>query len=338
MKPSRPFQRLVLMLALLGVGCHGPQNVLAPAGPGARTLAYLGNIALISFSLATLVTWALLGFVVLRRRGSLQEHERPDVGGGQGWLWIGGVLIPVVTFGSLFVLTLEKVDDFPLHDDEHHAPEVRVIGHQWWWEVEYLGASPHLRLTTANELHIPVGQPVQIQLESRDVIHSFWVPQLHGKVDLVPGWTNHLRLQADAPGRYQGECAEFCGAQHARMRLLVVAEAPEDYARWVRQQTLAASVPTEPVALAGRELFESRACGLCHTVRGTSARGSVGPDLTHLASRQGIAANSFPNSHAYLAAWAVGAQTLKPEVAMPNVNDFDGQELEELVTFLEGLK
>jgi cytochrome c oxidase subunit 2 len=324
-------------VALL-VGCGGDQNMLSPGGPGARSLASLGSIALWVFSLTTIVTWALLAFVALRRRGSLDSHAPHDVGGGERWILVGGFLIPAFTFGSLFVLTLIRMDEFPLHDDENHAAEIRVIGHQWWWEVRYLGESPDMELTTANELHLPIGQPITVELSSRDVIHSFWVPKLHGKVDLVPGQTNHLRLQADQLGTYEGECAEFCGAQHAHMRLRVVAQTRQDYAKWVAAQAEAAPTPADPTAQRGQSLFETRACALCHTVRGSRARGTVGPDLTHLASRDRIAANSLPNNQAHLAAWAVRAQSLKPAVQMPNLNEFDGPELNALTHFLQGLK
>jgi cytochrome c oxidase subunit 2 len=324
--------------SVLAVGCHGAQNVLAPAGPGARNLAFLGRFALIIFSITTLATWALLLAAALRRRGSLQHHEPIDVGGGQGWILIGGLIIPALTFAVLFVLTLLKMDEFPLHDPAlEHAPEIRVIGHQWWWEVEYLGDTPNARIKTANELHIPIGQPVELELTSSDVVHSFWVPKLHGKVDLIPGWKNHLRIQADELGSYEGQCAEFCGVQHAQMRLLVVAQAAADYAAWVAAEQRPAPPPGDEHASRGQMLFETRACGLCHTVRGTRALGSVGPDLTHLAGRQLLAANSLPNNHAFRSAWTLQAQSWKPGVSMPNLSDFTGPDLDALEHFLDGL-
>ena len=327
----------ILCLALLA-GCHSDQNTLAPAGPGARSIAELGTTALILFSITTVVVWALLLFVAVRRRGSLDWHEPADAGGGERWIWIGGFLIPAITFGFLFAFTLERIDDFPLHEEARHAPEIRVVGHQWWWELRYFGEAPNEQVTTANELHLPVGQPVTIELQSVDVIHSFWVPQLHGKVDLIPGRTNWIRIQADAPGSYEGECAEFCGAQHAHMRLLVVAQPREEYAAWIAAQSAAARIPRDELAQRGQTLFETHACGLCHTVRGTDARGNVGPDLTHLASRQRIGANSLANNQAHLAAWSVSAQSLKPAVIMPNLNVFTGPELQAVTRFLQGLK
>jgi cytochrome c oxidase subunit 2 len=329
----------VWLSALLTLGCNGVQNVLAPAGPGASTLAFLGRVSIFPFLGVTVLTWALLLVAALRRRGTLQQHEPIDAGGGQGWILIGGFLIPALAFGTLFVLTLEKMDEFPLHDPQaEHAPEIRIIGHQWWWEVRYPGERPDAEITTANELHIPIRQPVELELTSSDVIHSFWVPKLHGKVDLVPGWANHLRIQADAPGSYEGQCAEFCGAQHANMRLLVVAQTPAEYAAWVAAQVRPAPPPADERAARGQALFETRACGLCHTVRGTRALGSVGPDLTHLAGRQLLAANSLPNNHAFRTAWTLQAQSWKPQVVMPNLSGFTGPDLDALEHFLDGLK
>lgn len=324
-------------LALLA-GCESDQNMLAPAGPGARSLARLGTASLVVFSATIVVTWALLAYLALRRRGSLETHEPHDAGGGERWVLIGGFIIPAATFGAFFVATLASMDTFPLHPAQAHAAEIRVVGHQWWWEIHYLGQSADQELTTANELHVPVGQPVDIELTSNDVIHSFWVPRLHGKVDLIPGRTTHLRIQADRPGRFEGECAEFCGAQHAHMRIAVVAQSRSDYAKWVADQALVARSPSEPLAERGMRLFETNACALCHTIRGTQARGQVGPDLTHLASRARIAASSLPNQRAYLAAWAVHAQSLKPQVEMPDLNVFDGPDLRALTRYLESLR
>jgi cytochrome c oxidase subunit 2 len=312
--------------------------VLAPAGPGARALAHVGIPALVVFSAATLVVWALLAWAAARRRGTLEEHGPPEEGGGHGWILIGGVVIPVVVFAALFVITLRGLDEFPLHGAAAHEPEIRVVGRQWWWQVEYPGDAPSERIVTANEIHLPVGQPVELALESRDVIHSLWIPELHGKVDLVPGIVNHVTLQADRPGTFLGQCAEYCGAEHALMRLTVVAQTRADFARWVQLQKAPAHAPSDPVAQEGRVLFEERACGLCHKIRGTRALGTVGPDLTHLASRQRIAANSLPNQHAYLMAWSTRAQSFKPGVLMPDLTDFRRTELDSLARYLEQLK
>ena len=193
-------------------------------------------------------------------------------------------------------------------------------------------------MTTANEIHVPVGMPVEIGLRSADVIHSFWVPQLHGKVDVVPGQENRIRILATKAGRYRGECAEFCGEQHAHMVLYVVADPPEQFYRWVADQRAAAPEPQTAEQRRGRDVFETKACVVCHTIRGTRANATVGPDLTHLASRATIASGSYPNNAGYLSAWVTHAQSLKPGAAMPDLTVFSGDELRSLVAYLESLK
>lgn len=332
-------KRLAPILCLVLAGCEGKASIFAPKGPGAGSLAGVGLFVTVLFSLVTLVMLGLLVFVAVRRKGTLAEHAPYDAGGGQPVILIGGFTLPAIILAVVFIVGLVKMDDFPLDGHMQGAkPEIRVIGRQWWWEVQYLGESPHFRLTTANEIHVPVGRPIEIELLSHDVIHAFWVPELHGKVDLVPGFSNRLRIQVDEPGVYEGRCAEFCGAQHANMRILLVAENPDHFESWLRRQRRPAQIPEDELAMEGMKLFETRACGLCHTVRGTRALGTVGPDLTHLASRRRIGANSLPNQHAYLAAWATRAQSLKPEVKMPNVSDFTGQELRAIAQFLNQLE
>lgn len=313
-------------------------SVLNPAGPAAQRLAHLGGPVLLLFLVVTLVVWGLLFALVLRRRGTLEEHAPIDRKGGEGWILIGGFLLPVLTFAGIFFATLRTLSAFPMEDRHDGTPEILVVGHQWWWEVHYLGGGPSLQVTTANEIHIPAGRPMVIDLQTRDVIHSFWVPRLHGKVDLIPGQTNHIRLQADRAGVYAGECAEFCGLQHANMRLLVVADPPEAFARWLAHQRGPAAAPRTVSAHRGQLLFQNRACSLCHTVRGTPALGSVGPDLTHLGSRRTIAAGSLPNDIADLHAWALNAPSLKPGVKMPALAQFRGGEIHDLVDYLRGLE
>jgi len=212
-----------------------------------------------------------------------------------------------------------------------------VIGHRWWWEVRYRGETPDKTIVDANQIHIPVGQHVTAELLTRDVIHSLWIPNLEGKVDLIPGQTNRIVLNADTPGRYDGQCAEFCGEQHAHMRIAVIVDAPVDYAKWKQRASEPADVPGDAKRLRGLEVFEGKACGMCHTIRGTRARGTIGPDLTHVGSRLGIGALSFPNNHGYLAGWSVRAQSLKPGAEMPNITDLTGEELDALVAYLAGL-
>lgn len=280
--------------------------------------------------------------------GTLSEHEPIDSGGGQAWIAIGGLAVPLLILTIMFVLGLRLLVAFPIHGKDgemaamHAAmpamkPDILIIGHQWWWEVHYLGGATNEQFTTANEIHIPAHRSVNIELESQDVIHSFWVPSLHGKVDLIPGLPNFIRIEASEPGNYQGQCAEYCGAQHAHMRLLVVAQEPEEYEAWQQQQRQPAPEPASQDAVAGEQLFLAGPCSSCHQIRGTIAGGRVAPDLTHIASRRYIAGNSFPNNDAYLEAWVTHAQSLKPEALMPDLTQFSGVQLRELVAYLRQL-
>jgi cytochrome c oxidase subunit 2 len=221
---------------------------------------------------------------------------------------------------------------------EVKAPDILVIGHQWWWEVHYLAGDLDQHFTTANEIHIPTNRPVDIELQSADVMHSFWIPALHGKVDLIPGHTNFVRLEASRVGSFAGQCAEYCGAEHAKMRLLVVAQPPDEYAAWVQQQVKPAADPVTPIALAGEQTFIAGPCSMCHQIRGTTSGGTVGPDLTHVGSRQYLAANTLPNNDAYLEAWITHAQSFKPEAQMPDLTQFDGRQLQGLVAYLRQLQ
>ncbi len=325
-----------MMLAF--ASCSLPQSTLRPGGPAAGTLAEMGWVAYILFGVTALVMWILLAWTAVRKRGTLAEHEPWDEGGGQLWVLIGGFAIPFVVLGGVFVYQLERMSDFPVHAQGHITPEIEVIGHQWWWEVRYLQGNPSEQFTTANEIHIPVGRPIDILLETRDVIHSFWVPAMHGKVDLIPGQANYIRIQADHAGTFPGQCGEYCGMQHSHMRLLVMAQAPDEYEAWRKHQLQPAAEPQDDEAMRGRELFNDSACALCHTVRGTLAHGLVAPDLTHLASRKMIAANSYENNQANLEAWVTHAQSLKPGAEMPNLTSYDGRDLRFLVKYLMQLK
>lgn len=322
----------------LCAGCSQPQSSMNPGGPAGQNLATIGWVTYILFGLTAFIMWALLLWTAVRRRGTLAEHEPWNIGGGQNWIFIGGFAIPFVVLCGMFVFAMERMSEFPIHPSTNVTPEIRVIGHQWWWEVQYLEGGPSEQFTTANEIHIPVGRPVDIILETADVIHSFWVPALHGKVEMIPGQPNFIRIEASHAGSFVGECGEFCGQQHAHMRLLVVAQELADYQSWRLQQLQPAVVPTSEEALHGRDVFNDAACALCHTIRGTVAQGKVAPDLTHIASRQYIAANSYVNNEANLAGWVTHAQTFKPGAEMPNLTAFTGPDLRALVHYLQQLK
>ena len=242
--------------------------------------------------------------------------------------------MPVSVLTTLFIVTLS---DFPGDDPEEVDLELQVTAHQWWWEVDYLYDDLTRRFSTANEIHVPVGQRVKISLLSSDVIHGFWVPRLHGKMDVIPGHENSLVLEASEPGIYRGECAEYCGVQHAHMRFLVVAQRPDDFRAWAANQRLPAPTPTDPLLVKGREAFETTACAMCHSIRGTRARGGVAPDLTHFGSRSTIA-GVMPNTRARLQAWIVNAQSFKPGARMPTLEQFDGETLNALAAYLESLE
>lgn len=327
---------LIFAGTLLG-GC-ARQAVWAPAGPAAEQLEHLNFFVTILFLMVAVVVLGLIVFVASRPRGSLGWHEPIDIGGGHSWVTIGGFAVPAVILAVVFITGMNGMTKFPLEGGSRRPAEIRIVGHQWWWEVEYLSAEPDLMLTTANEIHIPAGRPVDIDLTSYDVIHSFWVPELHGKVDLIPSQMNRIQVEAARPGTYRGQCAEYCGEQHAHMILTVVAQPVEEYNAWLAHQRQEAAEPVTPEEKLGQSLFLSRPCVTCHTIRGTHARSDVGPDLTHVGSRLKIAANMLDNNPANLAAWVTHAQSLKPGAKMPNITAFKGDELQALVAYLSSLK
>ena len=214
---------------------------------------------------------------------------------------------------------------------------VEVTGHQWWWEIEYWDPVPSQRVRTANEVHVPVGEPVMVKLRATDVIHSLWVPALHGKKDLIPGHANSVVIQADQPGTFAGQCAEFCGYQHAHMRLLVVAESRGAFDAWLEGQRRPAPKPTDARTRRGRDVFLTGPCVVCHAVAGTTAAARLGPDLTHVAGRATLAAGILPNTPGHLAGWIIDPQRIKPGVHMPSIG-LDGADLQALLAYLETLR
>lgn len=217
------------------------------------------------------------------------------------------------------------------------AVNIEVTAHQWWWTARYVSGAPSDTFVTANEIHVPVGRPVVVQLKSSDVIHSLWVPNLAGKKDLIPGRSALLQFRADQPGAFRGQCAEFCGLQHALMGLLVVADPPAQFDAWVQAQRTPAAEPQTPQARRGREVFLTRTCAMCHAIQGTVANAQQAPDLTHLASRQTLAAGTLPNTPERLAAWISDPQKHKPGTNMP-ATQLSSEELAALVAYLGGLR
>lgn len=343
--PGRTAKRILERLALLlfaGLtlsACDGPQNFMDTAGAAARGLANLGWFVVLLFLVVTAVVWLLIGWLATRRRGSFDEHAPVGTHNGQAWILVGGIAIPVGILSIVFISSLQTLDAYPLSAGDGGEPDLRVVARQWWFTAEYPHPGGELGvIESPTEIHIPVGEAVDVELVSRDVIHSFWVPKLHGKVDVIPGQKNYIRLRADRPGTYIGQCGEYCGMQHAHMRLVVVAQPRTEYLAWLDAQAQPAKAPEESQALQGRDIFMNNACVLCHTVRGTPARGKVGPELTHLASRNRIAGGMMRNNTANLMAWVTHAQSLKPGSQMPDLTAFTGEELHALVAYLQTLE
>jgi cytochrome c oxidase subunit II len=332
----------LLVLGLVLSACEparalgGTPNALAPRGPAAAEIALLWWIM---FGLGTLVFIGVIGlmlYVVAQRQADTAQEVRsyaPDLAGpnAHNWLWWGGVIIPSLILAITLFFTTRTT--LALEDPGESEVRIEVIGHRWWWEVRYPGQN----FITANEIHIPVGQPVQLELSSADVIHSFWVPELHGKMDLTPGETTTFWLQADEPGVYRGICAEFCGLQHARMHLIVVADPVPDFEAWLEAQAQPATPPEGAALIAGQEVFLNSSCVFCHTIRGTHATGRLGPDLTHLASRLTLASAIVPNNRGNLAGWILDPQHLKPGSLMPPTA-LSSEELQVLLDYLESLR
>jgi len=309
------------------------QNALHPASKQEHSISVLWWVMLAGCSIGFCVvaTLLLLGWV-RRNRDSL-----PFGGGDRAGtaMVVGlGVFVPIVVLSSLFVwsdLFLIRTTEAPAANSTRMS--IQVIGHDWWWEVRYPGG----RAVTANEIHIPVRTRVDVAGTTADVIHSFWVPELNRKADLIPGRVNHPLLDADRPGEYRGQCAEFCGLQHAHMAVLVFVQSKRDFQSWLANMTKPAREPADTKARRGRELFLSESCSGCHQIRGTSARGQIGPDLTHVATRTTLASGTIPNTPASLADWIRDPQHFKPGNKMPALELTDG-DIEALTAYLEGLK
>jgi cytochrome c oxidase subunit II len=280
-----------------------------------------------------LVLVALL-WAALRRRGALPAGDSGERRMRTTVLVATGLTAVVLLVFLVFDVSVGRTITT---NPGTEALQIRVTGHQWWWEVQYRDSLPQNWVTTANETHIPVGRPVAFELRSTDVIHSFWPPNLSPKRDQIPGDENSLWFQADSAGVYRGMCAEFCGHQHAKMAFLIVAEPPGRFATWLAGQRDTALTPTDSLASRGRDVFLGSTCVMCHAISGTPAGSRVGPDLTHLASRLTIAAGTLPNTRGNLTGWIVDPQVIKPGVKMPP-SQFSGPDLVALVAYLETLK
>ncbi len=327
----------ISVLLLLLPGCApNDQSVLHPAGPGAERIADLWWLMLVAASVVFLLVGLMLYRAFTHGRPRSEPKARSYDPGAIKWVLAGGVALPTVVLVPLLIYTMYTLA-WLAPPQSGTTPEVVVTGWQWWWDVQYTGADPAGGLRTANEIHIPVGRPVRVQLRSRDVIHSFWVPALQGKLDLVPGQVNATWIQADTAGVYRGECAEYCGLQHTRMQFRVVALQPSEFDSWLKTQRAPATPVADSALRAGQSVFMASGCALCHAIRGTTARGSAGPDLTHLASRLTLAAGTLPNTKGHLAGWIANPQAIKPGNLMPRI-PLEPEELRVLLAYLGSLR
>ena len=319
----------------------GPHDALATVGPQAAHIGQLWNLFLAICTAVFVAILVAFGWA-LRRSPRAADDTAPDmsVSGRHEAGPYRSVLLAVIASTALLLLLIvasvwtdRALARLPLE----HAINLQVTGHQWWWEIRYEGSPESQTFTTANELHVPVGRPVVIRLTSDDVIHSLWVPNLSGKKDLIPGRTATLTFRADRPGLYRGQCAEFCGFQHAFMAFQVIADPPDRYEAWAAQQRQEASEPTEGMARRGKEIFLGSTCVMCHAIQGTDANAIRGPDLTHIGGRTTLASGTLPNTDEDMKRWIRNPQQLKPGVNMPASSLADA-DLQALVTYLRGLK
>jgi cytochrome c oxidase subunit 2 len=330
------------LAAAIVVGCSGFQSALDPKGPKAQAIEHLNWFLVIT---ATVVYVAVIGALLfaLRSAGtraiafSETDVEEPERERGR-IRWVAGAAAATALILLLFLFVDVSTARSLTRIGGAKPLRIDVVGHQWWWEIKYPdNADPQNIIETANELHVPVGRAVFIKMTSSDVIHSFWAPNLDGKKDLIPGHETRTWFRADTAGVYRGQCAEFCGHEHAKMAFYVVAEPRAEFEQWLTAQKSPAKPPTDAAAQAGERVFLSGPCAMCHSISGTGAGGTVGPDLTHLASRRTIAAGTLPNTAGNLAAWILDPQTIKPGAKMP-ANQLDGPSLQALLAYLGTLK
>lgn len=323
--------------ALLVLAACGMPAALDPKGPEASALSNL----IWFFTWLCGIIWLLVVIalvVALARR----HRQRPDPIAVNPAVErrVDTIVATLAVLTGVIVIGLTVISyatQQQLFGNGKDGLSLDIIGHQWWWEIRYNDPSPARTFTTTNEIHVPVGTPVRLSLTSTDVIHSFWVPSLMGKADLIPGRQNTLTFTVGKPGVYNGQCAEFCGLQHAHMGMRIVADAPKDFEAWRNAQIAAAPPPANTEQQLGQQAFMASPCVSCHSIRGTPAGGTFGPDLTHLASRTTLAAGTAPLNRGTLAAWIADPQTMKPGVDMPTMK-LEPDDLEHIVDYLMGLK
>jgi cytochrome c oxidase subunit 2 len=311
------------------IGCGGEQSALAPAGAEAEQIATLFWLML----LAAAVIWFLVvGTAIYASRIRPGRHSEVFA---SRLVVIGGIVFPTVTLALLLAYGLALMPELRAQGD---GLRIHVSGEQWWWRVAYDRGDGSEAVPSANEVRLPVGRRVEILLSSPDVIHSFWIPPLAGKVDMIPGRTNRLVVEATETGEFRGVCAEYCGTSHALMAFKVVVMEEDAFADWLGHQAAPAGDLPAGLPAAGAELFRKTGCGGCHAVRGTAAQGIIGPDLTHLANRRSLAAGILPMTAEGLRDWIARTEEVKPDSRMPSFGALPEDDLDAIVAYLEALK
>jgi cytochrome c oxidase subunit II len=343
------FRGLTLLIVfaawIIIAGCSEPvfgdpggiTNIFRPFSQPAQEVKELSLLVIAICATIFLIVAGLLVYTIIRfrQRAGDEANEPPQIY-GSNQIELAWTVLPLLIIVVLILVTSRSIANIQNRTAPPGAVNATVIGHQWWWEIRY----PELGIATANELHMPASdgsrrQPTFLRLESADVAHSFWVPQLAGKTDVIPNRINHMWFEPTQPGTYLGNCAEYCGTQHARMLIRVIVHPPGEFERWVAQQKQPAAEETS--AQAGRQVFFANSCVNCHTIRGTSAQGRFGPDLTHLMSRETLASGVVPNTPAMLREWVSDPQRLKVGCLMPDMQMTD-QEVDQIVDYLQTLK
>ena len=304
-----------------------PPPVLDPAGPYSESVT---QVAWALFAMGVIVTAIVIAALWIALKGKPATRAKL---GGERTIWIAGVVFPALVMTALLVWGLSLTARLNENIDGREI-RIRVTGEMWWFRVQYLAPSGAVALQDANEIHIPVGMPVVFELKSADVIHSFWVPHLSGKKDMIPGRTNLLRVEASRPGQYGGVCAEYCGRAHALMGLVVIAHAPGDWQRWLASRQR----PASPTGGPGWQLFMDNGCAACHRVAGTQANGLAGPDLTHVGSRRTLGAGIMPNHRGTMMGWVGDSQSIKPGNRMPSYDMLPGEDIQAMAEWLETLE
>lgn len=312
-------------------------NLLQPLSQPAQEIKELSMLVLAICAAIFLIVTGLLVYAIVRfRHRAGDEASEPPQIYGSNQIETAWTVLPILIVFVLILVTSRTIADIQNRKAVPGAVHATIVGHQWWWEIRY----PELGIVTANELHVPASdvsrrQPTFLKLQSADVAHSFWVPQLAGKTDVIPGRENSMWFEPTQPGTYLGNCAEYCGMQHAQMLIRVVVQPPAEFERWVAEQKRVAA--EQPSAQAGRQVFFANTCVNCHTIRGTTAQGAFGPDLTHLMSRETLASGATPNTPETLRAWVRDPQKLKVGCLMPNMQMSD-TEVDQIVSYLQTLK